>query len=92
MTFGGSEIQKTTGMRYIRKLILFSLGSLLLIVTLANGQQPDETKRVLILLAGQMGVPGYVLAEEGMRTAGRQWRYRKRSKAPLPDPVTGWRG
>ena len=70
MTFGGSEIQNTTGMRYIRKLILSSLGSLLLIATLANGHQTDETKRILILLAGQMGVPGYVLAEEEMRTAG----------------------
>ena len=77
MTFGGSEIQKTTGMRYIRKLILSSLGSLLLIVTLANSQQPYEAKRVLILLAGQMGVPGYVLAEEGMRTAGAQMAIQK---------------
>ena len=83
MTFGGSEIQKTTGMRYIRKLILFSLGSLLLIVTLANGQQPDETKRVLILLAGQLGVPGYVLAEEGMRTAGAPMAIQKALESPI---------
>ena len=83
MTFGGSEIQKTTGMRYIRKLILFSLGSLLLIVTLANGQQPVETKRVLILLAGQLGVPGYVLAEEGMRTVGAPMAIQKALESPI---------
>lgn len=54
-------------MRYIRILILISLGSLLLIVNVASGQQPKETKRVLILIVGQKGVPGYVLSEGGMR-------------------------
>jgi len=54
---------------FSRKLILISLGSLLLIVNLANGQQPKETKRVLILITGQKNVPGYVLAEEAMRAS-----------------------
>jgi len=57
-------------MRYFSNLILISLGSLLLIGILANGQQPVEAKRVLILLTAQIGAPGYVLAEEGMRNAG----------------------
>ncbi|MGD8975179.1 MAG: hypothetical protein PVJ56_17890 [Desulfobacterales bacterium] len=57
-------------MRYFSNLILISLGSLLLIGILANGQQPVETKRVLILLTAQIGAPGYVLAEECMRNAG----------------------
>jgi hypothetical protein len=67
MICGGSKIQKRSGIRYIRKLILIFLGSLLLIVNLASGQQPKETKRVLILITGQKNVPGYVLSEEGIR-------------------------
>ena len=39
----------------------------MLISNLASGQQPKETKRVLILIVGQKGVPGYVLSEGGMR-------------------------
>ena len=50
-------------------MILISLGSLLLIVNLASGQQPKETKRVLILITGQMDVPGYELSRKGMQTA-----------------------
>jgi PAS domain S-box-containing protein len=69
MTLGGSEIQKKSGIRYVRKMILISLGSLLLIVNLASGQQPKETKRVLILITGQMDVPGYELSRKGMHAA-----------------------
>jgi PAS domain S-box-containing protein len=69
MTFGGSKIQKTSGIRYIHRLILVALGSLLLIVNVAGGQQRKETKRVLIILAGQMYVPGYELAEKETREA-----------------------
>jgi len=69
MTFGGSKIQKTSGVRYIRKLILISLGSLLLIVNVTSGQPPKETKRILILFEGRKDLPAYVLAEEGMRVS-----------------------
>ena len=54
-----------------------------MIVTLANNQQPDQTKRVLILRAGQMGVPEYVLAEEGMRTAGAPRAIQKALESPI---------
>ena len=69
MTFGVSKIQKTSGIPYIRKLILISLGSLLLIVNLASGQQPKETKRIFILFTVQKGMPGQILVEEGMRVS-----------------------
>jgi hypothetical protein len=41
----------------------------LLIANVANGQQPKVTKRVLILLTGQMGVPGYELTRRGIHAA-----------------------
>lgn len=72
MTFGVSEIQKTSGIRYFRKFILISLGILLLIVNSASGQQPKETKRVLILFTVQKGMPGRILVEEGMRVSLEQ--------------------
>jgi len=50
-------------------LVLISLGNLLLIVNSVGGQQPKETKRVLILITGQMDVPGYELSRKGMQTA-----------------------
>jgi hypothetical protein len=65
-------MQKTSGIRYIRKLIIISLGSLLLIVTLASGQQAKETKRILILFEGLKDLPAYVFTEEGMRVSLEQ--------------------
>jgi len=72
MTSGRSKIRKASGNRYIRKLVLVTLGSLLLTVALANGQQPKVTNRVLILITGAMGVPGHHLSEEGMRASLEQ--------------------
>ena len=43
--------------------------ALILMGTLANSKLPVEAKRVLILFTGLIGVPGYVFADEGMRTA-----------------------
>jgi len=64
MTIACSKIQKNVGIPRILKLVLIFLGSLLLVVSLANGQQTKDTKRVLILITGQMGLPGYELARE----------------------------
>jgi hypothetical protein len=57
MTFGLPRIQKASVSPYIPKLILVSLGSLLLLVTAAGAQKPKETKRVLILFTGQKDLP-----------------------------------
>jgi hypothetical protein len=50
-------------------LALIAFGTLLLLANLASGEYPKETKRVLIILAGQMYVPGYELAEKEIRAA-----------------------
>jgi PAS domain S-box-containing protein len=72
MTFGGSKIEKIAGIRYIRMVILISLGSLLMIGNVAGVQQPKEAKRVLMLFSGQKDLPGQILAEEGMRASLQQ--------------------
>jgi hypothetical protein len=35
----------------------------------ASGQQTKETKRVLILITGQLGAPGYEIAREAMESS-----------------------
>lgn len=61
-----SHIQNTPMRWYILTQMLIAIGGALLLVYPACGQMPKETKRVLILLTGQLGVPGYELAKEGM--------------------------
>ena len=69
MISGQSKNTVPSVSRHLPGWVLIVLAGLLIIGTPASGQQPKVTKRVLILLTGQHGVPGCVLAEEGMRAS-----------------------
>lgn len=57
----GAVFQKVYG------ATLVTLLSFMLSALPAIGQQPKETKHVLILITGQNDVPGFIYSEEGMR-------------------------
>jgi len=63
------KIRKVCETLCVCKLCVIILGSLVLIALPASGQQTKETKRVLILITGQLGVPGYEIAREAMESS-----------------------
>lgn len=56
-------------MRHTLLVILISVVGLMLIVHPAGGQQPKETKRILLLVSGLVTMPGYKMAIEGIQAA-----------------------